>query len=54
MYPMRLTYRMGTIADAAALQALGLRSYGQYRSALTPAHWEKFHAFMAAPDTYTQ
>lgn len=54
MDPMPLTYRMGTLADAEALHALGLRSYGQYRSALTPANWEKFHAFMAAPDTYTQ
>ncbi len=51
---MPLTYRTGTLADAEALQALGLRSYARYRSALTPANWKKFHAFMPAPDTYTQ
>ncbi len=35
------------------MQALGILSYGQHRGALDPESWEKFHAFISAPDTFT-
>jgi ribosomal protein S18 acetylase RimI-like enzyme len=38
-----LSYRVGTIADIDQLQDLGIISYRQFQSALTPDNWEIFN-----------
>ncbi len=50
---MNLTFRKGTPEDKAKLQALGVLSYSQHQSALTPENWHKFNSFMSNPETYT-
>ena len=38
-----LSYRIGTINDVDQLQNLGIISYGQFQSALTPDNWQIFN-----------
>jgi ribosomal protein S18 acetylase RimI-like enzyme len=50
---MTLTFRKGTLKDKDKLQALGVLSYSQHQSAMTPENWNKYRSFMSNPETYT-
>jgi ribosomal protein S18 acetylase RimI-like enzyme len=49
---MNLIYRKGTLEDKDKLQALGVLSYSQHQSSMTPENWNKYISFMSNPDTF--
>lgn len=50
---MEFKFRKGTLEDKDKLQALGVLSYSQHQSTMTPENWNKYSSFMSNPETYS-
>lgn len=49
---MSHTFRIGTTEDIPQLISLGLDSYGQFKSELTPENWRKMEDSLSSSQTY--
>lgn len=50
---MNLKFRVGTIADKAALRSIALASYGPFEKELTEENWNDFFKNLNSEESYT-